>query len=195
MTAYVTQITSCMPLYMSDRVRLAPDRPLEPGLLSAMVAGQVIILALSQIPVTRLMNRFSTARSLILSCAIWFLGFVLAAVMGLVSSNQIIVAMAALLAMSIATAAYAPPSSALIVDLAPPESLAIYFSINSLCWALGAMLGPPLVLSSMEHFHKHSPYIWLVVAATTIFPAILFQFLSRHTARQTALTAQNRTEP
>jgi MFS family permease len=179
MTAYVTQITSSLPLYLSDRIKVAPGQSLTPWLLSSLFAVHIILLAVCQIPVTRAMNRFSAARSLMLSCAIWFVGFLAISVCGLISSFQLYVAVAALVLMSIATAAYAPPASALIADFAPQESLAIYFSINSLCWAIGGMAGPPLVLTAMDHFQAHTPFIWLVMAASTLIPAAVFQALSK----------------
>jgi MFS family permease len=187
MTAYVVQVTSTLPLYLSDQVRIAPGKALPPWLLSTLIAAHVVILALCQIPVTRMMNRFTPPRSLIISCGIWFSGFLLIFACGLIPGFQIEVAIVALILMSIATAAYAPPASALIVDLAPAESLAIYFSISSLCWAIGGMIGPPLVLAAMDRFHGFTPYIWLVVAATTLFPAMAFHVLSRHVHRRTVV--------
>lgn len=184
MTAYITLVTSSLPLYLADRVRVTPGQALTPWLLSSLFAIHVMILALSQIPITRLMNRLTPATSLIVSCAVWFIGFVLICVCGLIPSFQFAAAATALVLVSIATAAYAPPASALIVDLAPPESLAIYFSINSLCWAMGGIVGPPLVLAAMDHFPRHTPFIWLVIAASTLFPAIVFQMFFKRPAKQ-----------
>jgi MFS family permease len=40
--------------------------------------------------------------------------------------------------------AYTPSGSALVVDLAPESLRGTYLSINSLCWAVGYAVGPPL---------------------------------------------------
>ncbi len=186
MTAYITQISSSLPLYLTDSIQLEHGKELSPILLSALFAGHVIIAAASQLPVAKAMNHFTPAKALIISCGLWLLGFVVLCVAGLVSSYQFLLAAIALVLMSIATVAYGPPSSALIVDLAPPESRAIYFSINSLCWAMGGLIGPPAVLAAMEHFPKHTPYIWLVIAATTLMPALVFRALATHDNKPTA---------
>jgi MFS family permease len=178
MTAYICQISSSMPLYFTDQVKVAPGQTLTPWLLSMLFAIHVVVVALSQMPIAKAMNNMSPSKSLVVSCVIWFIGFALVGLCGFFHSYQFLTAAAALVVMSIATVAYGPPSSALIADLAPPESLAIYFSINSLCWAVGGMIGPPLVLAAMDHFPKHTPYIWIVVAATTLLPAAIFQHLS-----------------
>lgn len=183
MTAYVIQVSSSMPLYLSNVVKVGAGQSLSLWLLSSLIVLHIVILAVSQIPITKLMNRLSSTTSLIASCALWLVGFGLVGLCGLISDAQVIVATLALVLMSFATAAYAPPSSALIAEIAPAESLSIYFSINSLCWALGALLGRPLVLSAMDKFPDHTPYVWLAIALTSLIPAVVFRLLPKAQAR------------
>jgi MFS family permease len=51
---------------------------------------------------------------------------------------------AAMLAIAVALAAYNPTASALTADIAPPQLMGVYTSLNSLCWAVGFAIGPPL---------------------------------------------------
>lgn len=136
MTSYIIQISSSLPLYLTEKASVIPGQKLNPLSLSMLFAVHVIVVAASQIPISKLMNKFSAAKSLIISCLIWFVGFVLLAACGLVGTGQFWLAIAALAVMSLATVAYGPASSALVVELAPPQSRAIYLSVNSLCWEI-----------------------------------------------------------
>ncbi len=179
MTSYIIQISSSLPLYLTEKASIIPGQKLNPFNLSMLFAVHVAIVAASQIPLSRLMNKLSAANSMIISCIIWFVGFILLAICGLVGYGQFLIAIAALAVMSLASVAYGPASSALVVELAPPESRAIYLSVNSLCWAMGGMLAPPAVLAAMDYFPQHTPYIWLVVALSTFIPAAAFGLLAK----------------
>lgn len=188
MTAYIIQISSSLPLYLTDKIKLAEGKSMNPIWLSGLFAVHVLVVALSQIPIAKAMNRFSPAKSLVISCGVWFLGFLLVGLAGMVLEFQFALATLALIVMSLATVAYGPPSSALIVELAPKESRAIYFSINSLCWAMGGLVGPPLVFAAMDQFPQKTAYIWIVVAFTTVFPALVFGLIA---AKESTLAAKH----
>lgn len=179
MTSYIIQISSSLPLYLTEKASIVPGQKLNPFSLSMLFAVHVVVVAASQIPVTGMMNKLSAAKSMVISCVIWFLGFILLALCGLLSHGQFGVAIAALVVMSLATVTYGPASSALVVELAPPQSRAIYLSVNSLCWAMGGMFAPPAVLGAMDYFPQHTPYIWIVVALSTFIPIAAFSALSR----------------
>jgi MFS family permease len=130
------------------------------------------------------MSKFSAANSLIISCLLWLLGFIFIAICGFMTQHQFFSAALGLTIMSIAVGAYQPPSAAIVAELAPPDALAIYYSINSSCWAFGGMIGPPLVLGAMDKFPQHTPYIWLVMSLSTLIPASMFYVLERKMRRR-----------
>ncbi|MBX9686804.1 MAG: MFS transporter [Candidatus Obscuribacterales bacterium] len=185
MTNYIVQISSSIPLYLSEQVRFGSQKALSPVLLSSLFAVHVGIVALCQMPLSKALAKLKSAQSLLLSALIWGIAFLCLSACGKENSNlQFALAALSLVIMSIASVVYGPPSSALIVEMAPLESRAIYFSINSLCWALGGILGPPLVLSAMDKFPTKMSEIWLLMAASTLIPASIFQNLKKRTQNQ-----------
>ena len=188
MTSYITQISSSLPLYFSDSVRTGTGQAsLSPWLLSSLFTIHVFVVAISQMPMMKALSRFSAANSLIISCLLWLVGFVFIAACGFMTQHQFLSAALGLIIMSIAVGAYQPPSAAIVAELSPPDALAIYYSINSSCWAIGGMIGPPLVLGAMDKFPQHTPYIWVVMSLSTLIPATAFYILERKLLKKNAL--------
>ena len=46
--------------------------------------------------------------------------------------------------MALGMVAYTPISSALVVALAPETLRGVYLAVNSMCWAFGYLIAPPL---------------------------------------------------
>lgn len=46
--------------------------------------------------------------------------------------------------LALAIVTYTPLASALVVKLSPPEQRGVYLAMNSQCWAIGYLIGPPL---------------------------------------------------
>jgi MFS family permease len=65
-----------------------------------------------------------------------------------------------------AIAAYLPTASALIADFAPSSLRGVYTSINSLCWAVGYAIGPPLGGWALDRSLEFAHLFWLGLAAT-----------------------------
>lgn len=173
-TTYLAQINSTMPLYFTNFV---PG--FSPKIISALFTWHVMIAALSQLPVARLLNRFSRPRALIFSMLLWAVGFVLIWLTGVAATHQILWAILALGVLAIATVAYTPSASALVVDLAPDSLRGIYLSINSQCWAIGYFIGPPLGGWVLDQSATIVHNYWLATAASTSIGILILQYLNR----------------
>jgi MFS family permease len=173
-TTYLAQINSTMPLYFTNFV---PG--FSPKIISALFTWHVMIAALCQLPVARLLNRFSRPRALIFSMLLWAVGFVLIWLTGVAATNQIFWAILALGVLAIATVAYTPSASALVVDLAPESLRGIYLSINSQCWAIGYFIGPPLGGWVLDQSATIVHNYWLAAAASTSIGILILQYLNR----------------
>lgn len=174
-TTYLSQVNSTMPLYFTNFV----SSGFSPNTLSALFAWHVMLAALCQLPVARFLNRFSRPRALIFSMLLWAVGFVLIWVTGVAATSQIMWAILALGVLAIATVAYTPSASELVVDLAPESLRGVYLSINSQCWAIGYFIGPPLGGWVLDQSATIVHNFWLVAAASTSIGILILQHLSR----------------
>jgi MFS family permease len=68
--------------------------------------------------------------------------------------------------LAMATVAYTPSASALVADLAPANLRGVYLSVNSLCWAMGYAIGPPLGGWAMDGSQGLANGFWLGLAAS-----------------------------
>ncbi|MBF2080521.1 MAG: MFS transporter [Synechococcales cyanobacterium T60_A2020_003] len=143
-TSYLAQIQSTMPVYFTQTVTYREQTGFPEAILSLLFTWHVVLTAMCQLPVARFLNRFRPVQALIASALFWGIGFSLIWVTGTAVNAALLWALLALAVMAIATVAYTPVASALVVDLAPNDQRGVYLSINSLCWAVGYMLGPSL---------------------------------------------------
>ena len=119
-----------------------------------------------QLPVLKLLQRLSHARSLVISGGFWVLGFSCITITGTTNTYQLIWASLGLGLFALAIVAYTPTASALIADLAPSSLRGVYTSINSLCWAVGYAIGPPLGGWALDRSTQFAHNFWLGLAAT-----------------------------
>ena len=188
-TTYLAQVNSTMPLYFSNFVSGGASKGgFSPQTISGLFTWHVAFAALCQLPVVRLLNRFSRPHALTLSMLLFGAGFVLVWVTGVASTGHIIWAILALGVLAIATVAYTPSASAFVVDLAPESLRGIYLSINSQCWAIGYFIGPPLggwALDQSQAVSEAMPGgliahgFWLATAASTSIGILILQYLDR----------------
>ena len=174
-TTYLSQVNSTMPLYFTNFV----SSKFSPQMISALFTWHVMLAALCQLPVARFLNRFTRPRALIFSMLLWAVGFVLVWLTGVADSNQMIWAILALAVLAIATVAYTPSASALVVELAPESLRGIYLSINSQCWAIGYFIGLPLGGWILDQPATIVHNYWLVTAASTCIGILILQHLNR----------------
>lgn len=124
------------------------------------------------------------ARSLMISACCWGLGFLLVWLAGVTNAWPIVWAGLALAAMAIATVSYTPIASALVVSLAPAQLRGVYFSMNSMCWAMGYFIGPPIGGWALDQSRAVADGFWLGAAMSiTVAIAILVVLDQRLKAR------------
>lgn len=179
-TTYLSQVNSTMPLYFTNFVSGGTSKGgFSPTIISGLFTWHIVFAALCQLPVIRVLNRFSRPRSLMISMVLWGVGFMLIGITGVATTGQIIWAIVALGVLAIATVAYTPSASALVVDLAPESLRGVYLSINSQCWAIGYFIGPPLGGWVLDQSVALANGYWLVAAISTSLGILILQYLDR----------------
>jgi MFS family permease len=136
-TFFLAQTNSALPLYLKNFVG---GQGLSNLQITAFFTLFVLVTAVLQIPVIRLTRSLGLIGTLQLSALFWGLGFMGVAFTGLMHFP----AWVGLSLLAMATAAYLPTASTWVAQLAPPELRGTYLAINSLCWSLGYLVGPPV---------------------------------------------------
>ena len=178
-TIYIVQIESTLPLYFSNFVQMGSNKGFSFPTISALITWYIVLMALCQLPVARTMNRFKRTQVLILSAGLWGAGFVLVWGTGVASFAHLAWAILALAVLSVATITYNPAASSLVVDLAPDSLRGVYLSINSQCWAIGYMIGPPLGGFALDQSSLLAHSFWLGLALSVGVAILILQFLDR----------------
>ncbi|MDP8964706.1 MAG: MFS transporter [Cyanobacteriota bacterium] len=179
-TTYLAQVQSAMPLYFTNFVSGGTSKGgFSPTTISGLFTWHVAFAAVCQLPVARALNRFSRPRALTFSMLLWGAGFVLIWCTGVATTGHIIWAILALGVLAIATVAYTPSASALVVDLAPESLRGVYLSINSQCWAIGYFIGPPLGGWVLDQSLALAHGYWLAAAASTSIGILILHYLNR----------------
>lgn len=179
-TVYIAQLQSTMPLYFSNFVEGGtPKGGFSPEVISGLFTWYVVFAALCQLPVARSLNGFSRPHALMISMLLFGSGFGLVWVTGNVASNAIIWAILALGILAIATVAYTPSASALVADLSPESLRGVYLSLNSQCWAIGYLIGPPLGGWALDRNEAIAHGFWLALAASIGIGLGILQYLYR----------------
>lgn len=179
LTIYISQTQTTLPLYFSGFVPQAAARGFSPEIISTLFTGQLLMTIACQLPMLKLLSRFSHARSLMISGGFWALGFGCISVTGTIDSYQLLWASLGLGLFALAIVAYTPTASALIADLAPPELRGVYTSLNSLCWAAGYAIGPPLGGWALDRSSQFADNFWLGLAATVPIVWVILWWLER----------------
>lgn len=179
-TTYLAQIQSTMPLYFSNFAAAAgAKRGFSPTTISALFSWHIVFASLFQLPVARFLNRFSRCNALILSLSLWGVGFILVWLTGIAATGNIIWAILALAVLAIAMVSYTPSASTLVVELAPESLRGVYFSINSQCWAIGYLIGPPIGGWALDQSRFFAHSYWLISAASIIIGIGILNYLNR----------------
>ncbi len=178
-TAYIVLLTSTLPLYFSQFVALSEtSKGFGPTTISRLFAWHLCLTVLCQLPVTRLLNRFGQVRTLMLSTLLWALGFVGIWFTGVAQGIPVLWAGLALAILTLAVVTYLPSASALVVQLAPASLRGVYLSINSQCWAVGALIAPPLGGWAMDQSIAIAQRFWLAVASSLLLAVAILQRLN-----------------
>jgi MFS family permease len=185
LTVYISQTQTTLPLYFSGFVAQPGARGFSPQVISTLFTGHLLMTIACQLPMLKLLQRLSHARSLMISGGFWLWGFVAIAITGSSNSYQLLWASLGLGLFAIAIVAYTPTASALIADLAPSSLRGVYTSINSLCWAAGYAIGPPLGGWALDRSPQFAHQFWLGLAASVPIVWAILWWLERLVGRRT----------
>jgi MFS family permease len=185
LTVYISQTQSTLPLYFSNFVSQSGQSGFDPKVISSLFTWHLLMTIACQIPILKFLRRFSHPRSLMISGGFWILGFGCMTITGTVANYQLLWAGLGLGLFALAIVAYTPTASALIADIAPPDLRGVYTSINSLCWAVGYAIGPPLGGWALDRSPQFAHNFWLGLAATVPLVLAILSQLEKQLDRQT----------
>ena len=184
-TTYISQLQSTLPLYLKNFVAVgASGAKFTEGTISVVFGWHLAIAIFTQLPVVRGLKRFTHPQSLSFSALMWAMGFSLVWVTGVATDHQLEWAILALSVFAIAIVAYTPSASALITELAPKSQLGVYFSISSLCWAVGYFIGPPLGGWALDQTSVFANNFWLGLALSVSILILILYYLNRILVRK-----------
>ncbi|OCR01814.1 MFS transporter [Oscillatoriales cyanobacterium USR001] len=163
-TLYISQTQSTIPLYLSNFIPALSGKGFSSNILTALFTWHTILLVGAQLPIARAFKRFSHTRSLIISALFWGIGFILIGMTGISQSGNIFLAILGLGILSIAIVSYTPAASSIVADLAPESLRGVYLSINSQCWGIGYLIGPPLGGWALDRGQFAANNFWLAMA-------------------------------
>ncbi|HEY9848875.1 MAG TPA: MFS transporter [Leptolyngbyaceae cyanobacterium] len=178
-TTYISQLHSTMPLYFNKYISIANSTGFSTSTISALFTWHMILTILCLMPIARILKRFSQPKALSISALLWAVGFCLLWVTGVASSWPLLWAILAMGVFAIAIVSYTPFASSLVADLAPPDLRGVYLSINSLCWAVGYAIGPPLGGWAMDRNIAVVYSFWLSLAVSVLITLGILQYLNR----------------
>ncbi len=175
-TTYIVQVSSTLPLYLSNFLTAGPTgKGFTPLTISALFTWHLVAAVLCQLPIARYLNQFKRTQALMLSALLWGLGFVAVWMTGVTSQFPLLWAVLALGIFALATATYMPSASSVAVDLAPESLRGVYLGVNSQCWAVGYFIGPPLGGWVLDHSPAAAHLFWLGSAGSVgMAIAVLF---------------------
>lgn len=177
-TTYISQVQSTLPVYF-NRFGGAAGNGISEATLSLLFTWHVALAALIQLPVARFLRRFRYPQALIGSALLWGLGFVLTGATGILPAAALGWATLALGIMAIAITAYTPAASSLVADLAPEALRGVYMSMNSMCWAVGYFIGPPIGGWSIDQGEPFVHQFWLIAAGSISGAIAILLYLDR----------------
>jgi len=136
-----------------------------------------VLSALCQVPMARWLKRFAQPRALMIALVFWAMTFVCTWLVGQQLISPIVFVIMGLSAMALGTVAYTPIASSLVVGIAPDSLRGVYLSVNSMCWAVGYLVGPPLGGWALDNTAAHAFWLWL--GASTLGGAAILVLLQR----------------
>lgn len=181
-TMYIAQLQTTMPLYFKNAIQT----PIAPGTtdpvaglsevqIGALFTGHIVFAAIAQLPMVRVLRRLGHTHALMVAAALFGLGFVGMWGAG-IAVPTVVWGAIALIILALGMVSYTPSASALVIELAPETQRGIYASINSLCWAVGYAIGPPLGGMALDASPAMARQFWLWLALSTgVIIAILRQ--------------------
>ena len=173
-TTYIAQLQITLPLYLTN---FAKSEQFTISGISGLFSLHIAFAALFQLPVVRILNRLSRIQGLTFSLLLWAISFIFIWLTGNLQQLAFGFGIFGLLLGAIAMNFYNPSASALIVDLAPISLRGIYFAINSQCWAIGYLIGPPLGGWIIDQGEIYAHNFWLVLSASVTVGILILLWL------------------
>ncbi|ANV86476.1 MFS transporter [Picosynechococcus sp. PCC 7117] len=165
-TLYIAQIQSTAPLYLTNFIEFSPQ------VISGLFAWHIVFASVCQLPIARRLNGLSRPHALMVSLLLWGMGFTVMWGAGIGAIPALVGVIASLGILALATDAYTPAASALVVDLAPASQRGVYLALNSQCWAIGYLIGPPIGGWALDQVPAIAHGFWLA-GAVSIVPCLL----------------------
>jgi MFS family permease len=181
-TTYVAQLETALPLYIT---RFTGGTT---GTVTVLFTINLIAMAAVQIPVIRWLQADRHAQALGKAALIWGGSFVCVALATLQPIHSLGWLIIAMLGIAVALAAYNPTASALTADIAPDRLMGVYTSLNSLCWAVGFAIGPPLGGWALDQNIQVVQGFWVGLSMASVGIWLLLQMLDRLLLRHAAAT-------
>ena len=179
-TLYIAQIQTTMPLYFTNFVSVdASGKGFSTATITILFAFSTFLTVALQMPVARALRRFSCARALMISALLWGIGFIAIGLTGMAVTGNLFLAVVGLFFLSVATVAYTPFASGLVVELAPESFRGVYLSINSQCWAIGYLIGPPLGGWALDLGQFAADNFWLGLALSVSIAILILEIVDR----------------
>ena len=178
-TTYYSELTSILPLYFKNVCLTVSGQGFSETTISTLFSWHIALAIVLQLPSAHILKRFSQAHTLMFSALMWALGFGVIWVMSITSGGQIVWAILALEILAIATICFIPAAASLVKDLAPPSQRGVYFSINSLCWAVGYFIGPLLGGWVLDQPNQVADNFWICLACSVVVTLVVLQHLHR----------------
>jgi MFS family permease len=184
-TTYISQLHSTLPLYLKNFVTVENSgKGFAETTISTLFAWHLALAILCQLPVARALKGFSHSLALTISAILWGVGFSLIWACGILPSHQLLWAILALGVFAVAIVSYTPSAASLVSDFAPENQRGVYFSINSLCWAVGYFIGPPLGGWALDQPRIVANNFWLGFSFSVVITVAILQYLSHVLKRE-----------
>lgn len=158
-TLYLSQSQSTLPLYLNRFTSLDNH-----AAVGGIFTWAIVLTAFCQLPVARWLNRFTQPHALMIALVFWALTFLSTWLVGQQFITPGLFVLIGLTAMALGTVAYTSIASALVVGIAPTALRGVYLSVNSMCWAVGYLIGPPLGGWALDHAMAHQFWLWLMAS-------------------------------
>ncbi|MBE9121490.1 MFS transporter [Tychonema sp. LEGE 07199] len=177
-TLYISQIQTTMPLYFSKFVQVGTSGTgFSTGTITVLFAFSTFLTVALQLPIVKALRGFSHPKALMISALLWGMGFIAIGLTGMAATGNLFLAVLGLSFLSLATVAYTPFASALVVDLAPESLRGVYLALNSQCWAIGYLIGPPLGGFALDRGKWGADNFWLGLAVSVILAIAILRKL------------------
>ncbi len=172
-TTYMAQLETTMPLYIT---KFAGGTT---AIVTALFTINLVMLAGCQLPVNKWLRPYRPAHALGIAASFCGLGFICTALATINLRHSFGWLVMTMIFWAIAIAAYNPTASALTADIAPANLMGVYTSLNSLCWAVGFAIGPPLGGWALDHSKQFVQIFWVSLALGTVGMWVILLALDR----------------